>query len=98
LITGFLPDVKQALAVLLYHIDQTQMSQDVREFLWVAFSAIILTKVSVANARDIIHSRHHYFEHKEVPDVIEKFETRVRKMRRQMEEYRNFVNRNHPHQ
>jgi DNA modification methylase len=86
----FSPDVKHALAVLLYHINQTQMSQDVREFLWVAFSSIILTKVSVANARDIIHSRHHYLEHKNVPDVIDKFEARIRKMRRQMEEYQHY--------
>lgn len=92
----FSPDVKQALAILLYHIDQTQMSQDVREFLWVAFSAIILTKVSVANARDIIHSRHHYFEHGDVPDVIEKFETRVKKMRRQMDEYRQLCDQKPP--
>lgn len=92
----FSPAVKQALAVLLYHIDQTRMSQDVREFLWVAFSAIILTKVSVANARDIIHSRHHYYEHKIVPDVIEKFELRVKKMRRQMDEYRQLCTQKPP--
>lgn len=92
----FSPEVKQALAVLLYHIDQTRMSQDVREFLWVAFSAIILTKVSVANARDIIHSRHHYYEHKIVPDVIEKFELRVKKMRRQMDEYRQLCTQKPP--
>ena len=92
----FSPEVKQALAVLLYHIDQTRMSQDVREFLWVAFSAIILTKVSVANARDIIHSRHHFYEHKIVPDVIEKFELRVKKMRRQMDEYRQLCTQKPP--
>jgi DNA modification methylase len=54
----------------------------------VAFSGIILTKVSVANARDIIHSRHHYFAHQEQPKAIERFEKRVQLMRRQMNEFR----------
>jgi DNA modification methylase len=73
----FEPKVKNALAVLSYHISNNQMPDEIRDFLWVAFSAIILTKVSVANARDIIHSRHHHYFHPEIPDVIKKFETRI---------------------
>jgi len=53
----------------------------------ISSSGIILTKVSVANARDIIHSRHHYFEHEQVPNVLEKFEKRVNRMRKQMQEF-----------
>ena len=51
--------VSATLAVLAYHIAHTQMRECVRNFLWIAFSSLILAKTSVANARDIIHSRHH---------------------------------------
>jgi hypothetical protein len=54
----------------------------------VAFSSLILAKTSVANARDIIHSRHHYWEHKQTPDVLGRFAARVRQMRRQMADFR----------
>jgi DNA methylase len=49
-------DVAVALALLGYHISSISAAP-VRRFLWVAFSSIILAKKSVANARDIIHSR-----------------------------------------
>jgi DNA modification methylase len=87
----FSPDVKADLAILLEHIRTTPMAEEIREFFWVAFSSIILTKVSVANARDIIHSRHHYLEHSNTPDVIAKFKKRVTSMRRQMSEYRELL-------
>lgn len=79
--------VQQQLALLGHHIDRLATEKQIREFLWVAFSGIILTKVSVANARDIIHSRHHYLKHAEEPDVLDKFERRVWKMRKQMQEF-----------
>ena len=79
--------VSAALAILAYHIAHTQMRECVRNFLWIAFSSLILAKTSVANARDIIHSRHHYWQHDETPDVIEKFEARVRSMRKQMADF-----------
>jgi DNA modification methylase len=84
----FSPDVSAALAILSYHISETPMSEDVRDFLWVAFSSLILAKKSVANARDIIHSRHHYWEHPCPPDVLGKFGARVKRMRRQMADFR----------
>ncbi len=80
--------VQKELALLSYYIQTVQADESTRDFLWVAFSGIILTKVSVANARDIIHSRHHYFSHREQPKVIERFEKRVQFMRRQMDEFR----------
>jgi len=84
----FSPSVSTALAVLSYHIGETQMSSEVRDFLWVAFSSLILAKKSVANARDIIHSRHHHYRHSTPPDVLGKFEARVKRMRSQMAEFR----------
>ena len=82
-------DVSKSLAILSWVICNTQMNEDVRDFFWVAFSSIILTKVSVANARDIIHSRHHFFEHTSTPNVILKFSDKVRRMRKQMLEFGN---------
>ena len=83
----FSPEVSNSLSALSAAISNTQMTDDLRDFFWVSFSSIILTKVSVANARDIIHSRHHYFEHKSVPNVILKFSDKVRRMRKQMSEF-----------
>jgi hypothetical protein len=79
--------VSRALAILAYHIRHLAMSQSVREFFLVAFSSLILSKTSVANARDIIHSRHHYWRHEQSPDVLGKFDARVKLMRKQMAEF-----------
>jgi DNA modification methylase len=83
----FSPNVSTSLAILSSNIDSANIPGNLRDFFWVAFSSIILTKVSVANARDIIHSRHHFFKHISPPDVISKFSERVRRMRRQMLEF-----------
>lgn len=85
----FSSDVSKSLSILSAVISNTEMAEDVRDFFWVAFSSIILTKVSVANARDIIHSRHHFFEHTSTPNVILKFGDKVRRMRKQMLEFGN---------
>ncbi len=84
----FDPEVAEALAILAYHIRHRAMSQAAREFFLVAFSSLILSKTSVANARDIIHSRHHYWRHERTPDALARFDARVRLMRRQMAEFR----------
>lgn len=83
----FSSNVSTALAVLSHHISETPMSEEARDFLWVAFSSIILAKKSVANARDIIHSRHHHWEHPRPPDVLGRFDARVKRMRKQMAEF-----------
>ena len=84
----FNKEVSEALAILSYHISNTLLSENVRAFFWVAFSSLILAKTSVANARDIIHSRHHYWQHSEPPNVLDKFAARVRLMRKQMSDFR----------
>lgn len=84
----FSSEVAVALSFLSHHVSTTKMPVAVRKFLWVAFSSTILAKTSVANARDIIHSRHHYYEHAEIPDVIARFGSRIRIMRRQMQDFR----------
>lgn len=84
----FSSGVSEALAILSYHINAVTMSKSVRDFFWVAFSSLILSKTSVANARDIIHSRHHYWQHSQPPNVLDKFAARVRIMCKQMAEFR----------
>lgn len=81
-------EVSAILAILSHHISHTPMTGSVRDFFWVAFSSLILAKTSVANARDIIHSRHHYWQHAQQPDVLEKFAARVRLMRKQMADFK----------
>lgn len=84
----FAPRVSRDLSLLSYHITQLKCATNVREFLWVAFSSLILARTSVANARDIIHSRHHHFIHADTPDVVGRFQTRIKQMRRQMLEFK----------
>jgi hypothetical protein len=83
----FLPQVSEVLALLSYHIAATKMPPSVRDFMWIAFASLILAKKSVANARDIIHSRKHYHPHAKLPDVMAKFETRIKIMCQRMAEY-----------
>ena len=84
----FDPSVSRALALLSFHIRSLDASEAVREFMWVALSSLVLARTSVANARDIVHSRHHHWDHDETPDVMATFDNRVSRMRRQMEEFR----------
>lgn len=92
----FSPAVAEALALLGYHIAHASLRQPTRDFFWAAFSSLILAKTSVANARDIIHSRHHHWSHEQPPDVLAKFATRVQLMRKQMAEFRTHCARTLP--
>jgi hypothetical protein len=56
----FCAEVLETLSILSSHIELVSTDRAVRNFLFVAFSSLILAKTSVANARDIIHSRHHF--------------------------------------
>ena len=84
----FDPGVSSALALLTFHINDSDASTPVCEFMWVALSSLILAKTSVANARDIVHSRHHHWNHDKTVDVLARFDCRIARMRRQMEEFR----------
>jgi DNA modification methylase len=85
----FSGEVSEVLAILSSHIKATHMDEAVRNFFFVAFSSLILARTSVANARDIIHSRHHFWQHPEPPDVMTRFGMRVKRMRAQMAEFLN---------
>lgn len=83
----FNPSVANDLARLACAIEVLSASAPVQKFFWVAFSSLILARTSVANARDIIHSRHHRFLHKTAPDVPARFDRRVSQMRARMREF-----------
>ena len=83
----FLPSVARDLAILKRCIRAAEVGADVRDFLFVAFSSLITARTSVANARDLVHSRHHYREHASPPDVGVVLRRRLTQMRRQMAEF-----------
>jgi len=88
----FSEEVALSLAILSFHIRETKMSRALRNFSLVAFTSLILAKTSVANARDIVHSRHHFLKHEKMPDVLAKFTARVKTMRKQMLDFSNCCN------
>jgi tRNA G10 N-methylase Trm11 len=79
--------VAQDLSRLVDCIEKLKAPTGIGKFFWVAFSSLILARSSVANARDVIHSRHHRFIHLHEPQVIERFHQRVNQMRRRMAEF-----------
>lgn len=83
----FLPSVARALAFIKGAIAGLETGPAVRDLLWIVFSSLILSKNSVANARDIVHSRHHYREHGEAPDVAAVFRRRLNRAVRQMKDF-----------
>lgn len=89
----FSPEVSRVLMALSKAIAETAMPSEVRDFFWVALSSVILARNSVANARDIIHSRHHHIDHAEPPNVIQRFGRRVKKMRSQVREFTDLCTR-----
>lgn len=80
----FLPGVARDLALLKRCIREAAVAADVRDFLFVAFSSLITARTSVANARDLVHSRHHYRAHPLPPDIGVILRRRLAQMRRQM--------------
>ena len=83
----FLPSVARGLAALREAIQGVDTAPSVRAFLWVVFSSLILSKNSVANARDIVHSRHHYRAHPRPPAVRALFDRALRRRLRQVSEF-----------
>jgi hypothetical protein len=83
----FSPRVAVNLARLAKGIETLEVPIRVKDFFWVGLSSLILARTSVANARDIIHSRHHRFIHKREPDVFARFHQRIGRMRAGMKEF-----------
>lgn len=83
----FLPEVSAQLALIKQAITGLDVPEDYRRFFYVAFSSLILARTSVANARDIVHSRHHYRGHLVPPDVERIFRQRLVRMMKQMRSF-----------
>lgn len=83
----FRPDVAQDLSKIRDALLRAGADQDVTDLLWVCFSSLIIARTSVANARDLVHSRHHFRAWEKDPETLQRFESRVRRARRMMADY-----------
>lgn len=83
----FREDVARDLAKLKTAIPRAARRHDLRNLLWVMFSSLIVARTSVANARDLVHSRHHYREWERDPGVMDRFLTNTRRAARLMQKY-----------
>lgn len=83
----FLPEVQQDLTLLKRSIAKLDTSSDIKDFFYVGFSSLIVAKKSVANARDVSHSRHHYFKHESAPDVLGLYRRRLIRMQLMMRDF-----------
>jgi len=81
----FLPSVQVALMLLKRIIRSADVPPEFRSLWYVVFSSLIVAKTSVANARDIVHSRHHSFTHTQTPDPLSRFCQRLEQVERQMQ-------------
>ena len=85
----FRDDVSADLARLKSVIVKTTSEESaLRSLAWVVYSSLIVARMSVANARDLVHSRHHYREWTENPDVPGRFLKQLRRAARQMQDLR----------
>ncbi|HEU5199517.1 MAG TPA: DNA methyltransferase [Ktedonobacterales bacterium] len=83
----FLPEVSAKLAIIKQAITDLTAPDSQKRFYYLAFSSLILARTSVANARDIVHSRHHYLAHQTPPDVTVLFRQRLKRMTGQMQQF-----------
>jgi hypothetical protein len=84
----FLDEVARALASLRVAIaEAAPASGGERDVAWAVFSSLIVARTSVANARDLVHSRHHWREWQQPPDVVGRFLRQLRRAGRLHEEY-----------
>lgn len=90
----FRPEVAADLARLREAILLAGGDMDVTDLLWLCFSSLIVARTSVANARDLVHSRHHYRAWDEDPRCLPRFSARVVRARRMMAEYQDRLSAN----
>jgi len=90
----FLPEAAADLARLRQAILLAGGDVDVADLLWLCFSSLIVARTSVANARDLVHSRHHYRAWEQNPGCVDRFLTRMARARRMMAEYKDRLSAN----
>jgi DNA modification methylase len=77
----FSPEVSEELVLLKDEIQRIE-GRDFQNFFYLVFSSLIITKgkTSVANVRDLAHSRPHYARPDKQPDVLEIFSQKLRRL------------------
>lgn len=89
----FRPEACADLARLRDAISRVaRRDRDLRNLLWVSFSSLIVARTSVANARDLVHSRHHIRKWRVNPHVPVRFLEQLRRVERMMDEYQARLN------
>jgi DNA modification methylase len=83
----FRAEVADDLARLRLAIPRVAIDGDVRRLLWAIYSSLIVARTSVANARDLAHSRHHHRAWETAPDVVGRFLSRTRRAARLMGDF-----------
>jgi len=78
----FRSDVARDLNAIRVAIGRTEATPEIKSILWVAFSSLIVARTSVANARDLVHSRHHYRSWDRNPESITRFKAKLRTFKR----------------
>jgi len=80
----FMPQVQAALSLLKVAMKRVDAPSAVRTLWQALFSSLIVARTSVANARDLVHSRHHFHAHTTPPDTLERFRRRLVQAERQI--------------
>ena len=83
----FRPEVSADLARLRRLIIEVTEPGPLRRLGWAVFSSLIVGRTSVANAWDLVHSRHHYRPWEEDPGTISRFVRGVDRAARLMDDY-----------
>ena len=83
----FRRDVIHDLARLKTTIPEATDDAGVRTLMWAVFSSLIVARTSVANARDLVHSRHHFRSWPDSPQTVKRFLLRLRKASLMMKDY-----------
>lgn len=87
----FNSDVARDLGAIRAAINRFKGPTTVVELLWVAFSSLIVARTSVANARDLVHSRHHYRPWTTNPETRSRFLKKLEQFHRQMAAYHDLL-------
>jgi DNA methylase len=87
----FRSDVASDLAAIRVAISQVRTKSAITAILWVAFSSLIVARTSVANARDLVHSRHHYQRWRRNPEAIDRFVARLNQYQKSFEAFKTLL-------
>jgi DNA modification methylase len=83
----FRADVAADLARLRQLVIEVTDQGPTRRLAWTVFSSLIVGRTSVANARDLVHSRHHYRAWAEDPQTVDRYVRGLRRAARLMRDY-----------